>query len=48
VHAEPAAPTTSRVVKGIGSAIQNLAGFVGAKDIEFVGPVPDGWRGLLR
>jgi uncharacterized protein len=48
VHAEPAAPTTPRVVKGIGSAIQDLAGFVGAKDIEFVGPVPDGWRGLLR
>ena len=46
VHAEPAAPTSSRVVRGIGSAIQDLATFVGAKDVEFVGPVPDRWRGL--
>jgi uncharacterized protein len=48
VHAEPGAPKTQEAAESIGAEIDRLAAFVGAKDVEYLKPVPDFWRNSLR
>jgi uncharacterized protein len=48
VHAEPGAPMTARAGRSVRASLEDLATFLGAADIEFAGPVPDGWRRPLR
>jgi uncharacterized protein YcaQ len=47
VRAEPGAPTGKAVARAVGDAVRDLASFVGADQIAFQGPVPDGWRRAL-
>jgi hypothetical protein len=44
VYAEPDAPLTKETGLAIARAVQELAVFVGAKDIVYTGQVPEGWR----
>lgn len=44
VHAEPDAPTTLKAGRSVAGAIQDLATFLGAQDVEYRGPVPTVWR----
>ena len=45
VYAEPGAPLTRATGQAVAGAIQELAGFLGAKSIEYDGKrVPDAWR----
>ena len=48
VHAEPGAPGGREVPSMIAEAIERLAGFVGAKEVVYNGPVPEAWKGPLR
>ena len=46
VYAEPGAPTSNRAVSSIRRAIEDLAEFVGARDIDFHGEMPEGWEDI--
>lgn len=48
VHAEPDAPRGKEVANRLADTIEDLAEFVGAKGVEYAGPVPDIWRGPLK
>ncbi len=48
VYAEPDTPTSSDTVHAVSGAIQELAGFLGAKEIVYGDRVPKGWRRFLR
>ena len=47
VHAEPGAPMTEDAAQVIAGSIQELAGFLGAKEVVYGEQVPEGWRGFL-
>jgi uncharacterized protein YcaQ len=44
VHIEPGIRATSRSGQSVARSIQDLAGFLGAREVEVTGRVPDGWR----
>jgi uncharacterized protein YcaQ len=44
VHAEPGAPMTPTTGRSVASAIEDLAAFLGAGEIDYRGPLPVGWR----
>jgi uncharacterized protein len=48
VHAGPAAPLTREVGVELGSRIQELAEFVGAREVAYPPKLPVGWRAGLR
>jgi uncharacterized protein len=48
VYAEPDAPMDLATGKAIAGAIEDLAAFVGARDIAYGENVPEGWRASLR
>jgi uncharacterized protein YcaQ len=48
VYAEPDAPMTRETAKAVSGAIDDLAKFLGAKEIIFTERVPDGWRKVLK
>jgi uncharacterized protein YcaQ len=48
VHAEPGAPVTRGAGRAVAGAIEDLAGFLGARQIEYPNAVPAGWRPALR
>jgi len=48
VYAEPDAPEEAGVACAISEAIQDLALFLGAKEIAYTERVPEGWRSALR
>jgi uncharacterized protein len=47
VHADADAPTSLTAGRSIASAIEDLAKFLGAQDVEYRGPVPAAWRKAL-
>jgi uncharacterized protein len=48
VHAEPGAPEGKEVSGAIRETIGDLAEFIGAREVEFAGKVPENWRKSLR
>ena len=48
VHAEPGAPDGKEVASKIGEKIEDLAEFLGAKEVEYTARVPASWRTSLR
>ena len=48
VHAELHAPLTRTDGRAVARAIEGLAGFLGARDVEYPGAVPERWRTTLR
>jgi uncharacterized protein YcaQ len=44
IYAEPDAPRTPETARAIGEAINSLATFLGAKEIDYGAPVPEGWE----
>jgi uncharacterized protein YcaQ len=48
VYAEPDAPMNRETAKAVSGAIDDLAKFLGAKEITFTERVPDGWRKVLK
>jgi uncharacterized protein len=44
VHVEADGPPAGTVASGVRRAMEELATFVGARDVAFSGPVPGGWR----
>jgi uncharacterized protein YcaQ len=48
VYAEPDVPMTRETAKAVAGAIDDLAKFLGAKEITFTQRVPDGWRNVLK
>ncbi|MGA7732940.1 MAG: crosslink repair DNA glycosylase YcaQ family protein [Chloroflexia bacterium] len=48
VYAEPNAPMDLATGKAIAGAIEDLAAFIGARDIAYGENVPEGWRTALR
>jgi uncharacterized protein YcaQ len=48
VHAAPDTPTTKAVGRAVAGAVQDLARFVGATDVDYRGAVPDAWEPALR
>jgi uncharacterized protein YcaQ len=48
VHAEPDAPMTGHTAHAIRTAIEELAAFLGAREIAYSERVPAGWTALLR
>jgi hypothetical protein len=48
VHAEPGAPPTPAAGRAVREAIEELARFTGAREIETAGEVPAPWRAALR
>jgi uncharacterized protein YcaQ len=48
VHAEPGAPRDKIVASKIGEAIERMANFLGAKDVEYTTRVPTAWKSYLR
>ena len=48
VHAEPGAPRDEEVALEIGETIRRLAGFLGAKEVEYTTRVPEAWKNSLR
>lgn len=46
VHAEPGVGTEAAAA--VGTAIRDLAGFLGAGEVEYAGAVPRGWRRRLE
>jgi uncharacterized protein YcaQ len=47
VYAEPDAPLDAETARAISGAIQDLARFLGAKDVAYTERVPEGWRSTL-
>ncbi len=48
VHAEPDAPRSQQTARAIRDAVDDLATFLGAREIEFTSRVPDAWARALR
>ena len=48
IHAEPDAPRDKEVALKIRETIENLAAFLGAKEVEYTARVPKPWRNSLR
>ena len=48
IHAEPGAPKDKEVALKIRETIENLAEFLGAKEVEYTARVPRHWRNSLR
>ncbi|MGQ0569096.1 MAG: DNA glycosylase AlkZ-like family protein [Armatimonadota bacterium] len=48
VYAEPDAPMTRTTGRALGGAIQELAEFLGARDIRYGRRVPQAWKRALR
>lgn len=48
VHAEPGAPGGREAAVDIAEKIEQLASFVGAKEVEYTSKVPESWRSALR
>ncbi len=48
IHAEPGAPKDKEVALKIRGTIENLAEFLGAKEVEYMARVPKAWRNSLR
>ena len=48
VHAEPGAPTGKEVSSTIGERIDDLAEFLGVKEVVYTARVPKAWRNSLR
>lgn len=48
VHAERGAPVDEEVSSKIGETIENLAAFLGAKEVVYTARVPKAWRNSLR
>jgi len=48
IHAEPGAPKDKEVALKIRGTIENLAEFLGAKEVEYTARVPKAWRNSLR
>ena len=48
IHAEPGAPRDKEVALKIRETIENLAEFLGAKEVEYTASVPKPWRNSLR
>ena len=48
IHAEPGAPKDKEVALKIRETIENLAEFLGAKEVEYTARVPKHWRNSLR
>ena len=48
IHAEPGAPKDKEVALKIRETIENLAEFLGAKEVEYTARVPKAWRNSLR
>jgi uncharacterized protein YcaQ len=47
IHAEPGAPRSLSTARAIAGAVEELATFLRARDVAYVGPVPEGWRRAL-
>jgi hypothetical protein len=47
VYAEPGAPATHSTGRAVAAAVQELATFLGAKEIAYTDQVPDAWRKAL-
>jgi len=48
VYAEPGAPTDRATPRRIADAVVDLGDFLGAKQVAYSGPVPDGWKAYLK
>ena len=48
IYAEPGAPRDKEVALKIRETIENLAEFLGAKEVEYTARVPKAWRNSLR
>jgi uncharacterized protein YcaQ len=48
LHVEPGVRATSRSGHSVARSIQELAGFLGAREVEVIGRVPDGWRNAFE
>jgi len=48
VHAEPGAPRGREIASKINETIEDLALFLGAKEVEYTSRVPSGWESALR
>ncbi len=48
LHAEPDAPRDDVTARAIGTALEELATFLGARDIAYAGPMPTGWEHISR
>ena len=48
VHAEPEAPKTSETGRAVVRAIEELAAFLGARDIAYCRRIPTGWKAAFR
>ena len=48
VHAEPGAPGSREISSDVGETIERLADFIGAKEVEYRGPIPAAWKSALR
>ncbi len=47
IYAEPDAPMNRKTAQSISRSIESLAGFLGAKTIEYTDHIPDGWKSGL-
>jgi len=48
VHVEPEAPVTQKAGIAVAGAVEELARFLEAKEIEYPGAVPEAWRRFLK
>jgi uncharacterized protein YcaQ len=48
VHAEPSAPKGRETARRITGAVEDLAEFLGAKQVAYPRSIPEPWRGYLR
>jgi uncharacterized protein YcaQ len=48
VHAEPDAPTTKEAGRAVAQAIEELAAFLGAREIAYGDQLPEAWRPAMR
>ncbi len=48
VHAEPSAPRDRAVGRAIANKVDDLAVFLGAKEVVYTSQVPDFWKGVLH
>jgi uncharacterized protein len=48
VHLEPDAPQTQATARAVRGAIQELAAFLGAREIVYAARVPEAWKRVLR
>lgn len=48
IHAEPGVRPSLKSGRAVARALEDLAGFLGAGEVEYRGSVPDSWRKALR